>query len=92
MVISLIIVIQLIEYTNEILDYIAGYIVKNICKKVVCPYCIDLLVKSDLTDHSYVKDANFTSFVNRGKLKIVSSGVSLILFKSLKTLFKLLLL
>uniref|UniRef100_A0A2S2NIA2 THAP domain-containing protein 9 n=2 Tax=Schizaphis graminum TaxID=13262 RepID=A0A2S2NIA2_SCHGA len=71
--------IQLIEYTNEILDYIAGYIVKNICKKVVCPYCIDLLVKSDLTDHSYVKDANFTSFVNRGKLKIVSSGVSLII-------------
>lgn len=71
--------IQLIEYTNEILDYIAGYIVKNICKKVVCPYCIDLLVKSDLTDHSYVKDTNFTSFVNRGKLKIVSSGVSLII-------------
>ena len=71
--------IQLIEYTNEKLDYISGYIVKNICKKVVCPYCIDLLVKSDLTDHSYVKDANFTSFVNRGKLKIVSSGVSLII-------------
>jgi len=45
----------------------------------VCPYCIDLLVKSDLTDHSYVKDANFTSFVYRGKLKIVSSGVSLII-------------
>lgn len=65
--------IQLIEYTNEILDYIAGYIVKHLCKKVLCPYYIDLLVKSDLTDHSYVKDANFTSFVNWVKLKIFSS-------------------
>ncbi|KAE9539557.1 hypothetical protein AGLY_004809 [Aphis glycines] len=68
--------IELIGYTNEILDYIAGYIVKSICIKVVCPYCIDLLLKDDQTEHSYVKGKNFTSFVNRGKLKIVSLAVS----------------
>jgi len=40
-------------------------------------YCIDLLLKDDQTDHSYVKGTNFTSFVNRGKLlKIVSLAVS----------------
>lgn len=35
--------VQLGEYTSEILDYIAGYIVRNICKKVVCLFCIDIL-------------------------------------------------
>ncbi|KAE9544529.1 hypothetical protein AGLY_000070 [Aphis glycines] len=68
--------IELIGYTNDILDYIAGYIVKSICIKVVCPYCINLLLKDDQTDHSYVKGTNFTSFVNRGKLRIVSLAVS----------------
>ncbi|KAE9523184.1 hypothetical protein AGLY_016417 [Aphis glycines] len=68
--------IELIGYTNEILDYIAGYIFKSICIKVVCPYCIDLSLKDDQTEHSYVKGTNFTSFVNRGKLKIVSLAVS----------------
>jgi hypothetical protein len=36
--------VQLEEYTSEILDYIAGYIVRNICKKVVCPFCVDILL------------------------------------------------
>jgi len=35
-----------------------------------------LLLKDDQTDHNYVKDTNFTYFVNRGKLKIVSLVVS----------------
>jgi len=29
--------VQLGEYTGEILDDIAGYIVRSICKKLVCP-------------------------------------------------------
>lgn len=35
--------INLKEYTGEILDYIAGYIVENICQKLVCTFCIDML-------------------------------------------------
>lgn len=56
--------IELLRYTNEILNYIAGYIVKSICIKVGCPYCIYLLIKDldNKTDHSYVRGANFTFF------------------------------
>lgn len=70
--------INLKEYTGEILDYIAGYIVKNMCQKLVCTLCIDILTNSQ-TDHNYLKNINFTSFVNRRKLKIVSPTVSLIM-------------
>lgn len=70
--------IHLKEYTGEILDYVAGYIVRNICKKIVCPFCIDILIDGQ-SDHSYKKNKNFTSFVTRGKLKTVSPAVSLIL-------------
>jgi len=54
----------------------------------VCLYCIDLLLKDSKTDHWYVKDANFRSFVNRGKLKIVSSAVSNIIIQELEKLFQ----
>jgi len=69
--------VQLREYTSEILDYIAGYIV-NICKIVVCPFCIDMLL-SFQSGHNYTAGITFTSFVSRGKLKIVSTSVSLII-------------
>jgi len=70
--------VQLGEYTSEILDYIAGYIVRNICKKVVCPFCIYILLSCQ-SDHNYTAGIQFTSFVSRGKLKIVSTAVSLII-------------
>lgn len=40
------------------------------------PYCLDLLLIGDQTDYSYAESLNFTSFVNPGKLKIVSLAVS----------------
>jgi len=71
--------IQLGEYTSEILDYIALYIVRSIlCKKVVCPFCVGILFNSQ-SDHNYTVGIQFTSFVSRGKLKIVSKAVSLII-------------
>jgi len=70
--------VQLGEHTGEILDYIAGYIVRSICKKLVCPFCVGILL-SFQSDHDYTADIQFTSFVNRGKLKIVSEAVSLII-------------
>lgn len=79
--------IYLKEYTGEILDYIAGYIVRNISRKIVCPFCIDILIDGR-SDHSYTKNINFTSFITRGKLKIVSHAVSLIL-KELEKSFQL---
>jgi len=79
--------IYLKEYTGEILDYIAGYIVRNISRKLVCPFCIDLLIDGQ-SDHGYTKNINFTSFITRGKLKIVSPAVSLIL-KELEKSFQL---
>jgi len=63
--------VQLGEYTGEILDYIAGYIVRSICKKLVCPFCVGILLSCQ-SDHNYTAGIQFTSFVSRGKLKIVS--------------------
>ncbi|KAL4082634.1 hypothetical protein QTP88_029695 [Uroleucon formosanum] len=79
--------IHLKEYTGEILDYIAGYIVRNISRKIVCPFCLDILIEGQ-SDHGYTKNINFTSFITRGKLKIVSPAVSLIL-KELEKSFQL---
>jgi len=79
--------IYLKEYTAEILDYIAEYIVRNISRKIVSPFCINMLIDGQ-SDHSYIKNINFTSFVTRGKLKIVSPAVSLIL-KELEKSFQL---
>ncbi|KAF0724242.1 Uncharacterized protein FWK35_00027776, partial [Aphis craccivora] len=79
--------IYLKEYTGEILDCIGGYIVRNISRKIVCPFCIDILIDGS-SDHSFTKNINFTSFITRGKLKIVSPAVSLIL-KELEKSFQL---
>jgi len=70
--------IHLKEYTDEILYYIAGYIVGNICRKIVCPFCIDILIDG-WSDHSYTKNIDFTPFITREKLKLVSPAVSIIL-------------
>jgi len=79
--------IYLKEYTGEILDYIDRYIVRNISIKIVCPFCIDILIDRR-SNHSYTKNINFTNFITRGKLKIVSPAVSLIL-KELEKSFQL---
>ncbi|KAL5237573.1 hypothetical protein ACI65C_004983 [Semiaphis heraclei] len=47
--------VQLGEYTGEILDYIAGYIVRSICKKLVCPFCVSILLSSQ-SDHNYTAE------------------------------------
>lgn len=70
--------VQLGEYTGEMLDYIEGYIVRSIFKKLVCPFCVGILLSSQ-SDHNYTAGIQFTSFVSRGKLKIVSEAVSLII-------------
>lgn len=65
-------VIELIEYTNKVLDYIAGCIVKSKCIQIVCPCCIDIFLKYEQTGYSYAKKLRILHlFLNRGKLKIV---------------------
>ena len=37
---------------NTILDYIGGYIVRGILNKIICPECINLLIKDNF-HHEY---------------------------------------
>jgi len=64
-------------YVKDILDYIGGYIKRNIIKTFVCVNCVQLLLENRL-DHEYSKNSSFTTSVNRGKLIIISKAVSLI--------------
>jgi len=42
--------LQLGEYTSDILDYISGYIIRSLVKKISCTFCIEALTEhqSDL--------------------------------------------
>ncbi|KAF0715996.1 THAP domain-containing protein 1-like isoform X5, partial [Aphis craccivora] len=69
--------LQLGEYVNDILDYISGYIIRSMVKKLSCTFCIKALTNHQ-SDHTYANSLTFTSSVNRGKLFIVSKAISLI--------------
>jgi len=78
-----------VKYLIILLDILSKVYAKNLCVLTVSIYI--LLLKDDQTDHNYVKDTNFTYFVNRRKLKIVSLAVSNII-QELEKIFKQLLL
>ncbi|CAI6377434.1 unnamed protein product [Macrosiphum euphorbiae] len=59
----------------------------SLADKQIIQSNIDILIDGQ-SDHSYTKNINFTSFITRGKLKIVSPAVSLIL-KELEKSFQL---
>lgn len=54
------------------------FIARSIIKKIVCSYCIKLLIENRL-DNEYSNNLTFTRSVNRGKLIITSKAVSLII-------------
>lgn len=61
--------LQLGEYINDILDYISGYIIQSMVKKMSCTFCIEELTEREhQPDHIYAISLTFTSSVNRGKL------------------------
>lgn len=72
---------SLTEYKNNVLYYIAGYIVNKLLEKMSCRYCISALLSNKLInkEHDYAVDINkhssFTSFIDRGGLKHVSKFV-----------------
>ncbi|KAE9544817.1 hypothetical protein AGLY_000359 [Aphis glycines] len=57
-------------------------------KSEIPDYIAGYIIENDQTDHNYVKVTNFTYFVNRRKLKIVSLVVSNII-QELEKIFKL---
>lgn len=69
--------INLSDYKNNILYYIAGHFVNKMLNKITCQHCRDaLIISKDNCDHSYFVDitnfSSFTAFVDRGALKYVS--------------------
>ena len=77
-------------YHENILHYIAGYIVLTLMPRIKCAECKDVLIaKSNerlaSSDHNYVHVltlASFTVFVNGGKLLLPSNSV----FEVIKTI------
>lgn len=71
---------ELSFYQENILYYIAGFVVQKFIKKCTCSHCNDLVLSTFSTDHTYadfnVKHPSaFLTFVNRGKLCIPSYGI-----------------
>lgn len=69
--------INMSDYKNNILYYIAGYFVNKMLNNISCPHCRDaLVIRKDDFDHSYFVDvtnfSSFTAFIDKGKLKYVS--------------------
>lgn len=71
--------VELTSYKNNIIYYIAGYIIRNFTAGCICKYCLDIVSVSNTRDHSYAIDLNcissFISFVSRGKLLHPSPAV-----------------
>jgi len=62
------------EYVIDILTYIAGYIMRSMMKKLVCSFCVDMLMENHQSDHNYTA-VTFVNSVNRGKLINASRAI-----------------
>lgn len=67
---------NLTNFQDNVIFYIAGFVVRNLIKKTSCNSCIDILLYRDTTnelfDHSYSAPSEtfqtFTNFITRGGL------------------------
>ncbi|KAE9521578.1 hypothetical protein AGLY_018042 [Aphis glycines] len=66
------------EYVIDILSYISGYIVRSMMKKLVCSFCVDMLMENHQSDHNNYIAVTFVNAVNRGKLINASRAILLI--------------
>ena len=73
---------EMSDYVNNIVYYIAGFVVKKLLKSLRCSECAALLcvLNNPISDHTYCKThisnpASFTHHISRGGLKLASEAV-----------------
>lgn len=60
------------NYIENVVCYIAGYVVKSLAPKIACKTCKSVL---ELSDHSFLTDYSFLNFKTKGGLKEPSEDV-----------------